>query len=244
MKNYLVCGVILFCSIKITTCSAQSLDEILNKHYEAIGQKVRSQLNSMFLEVIEVNEQNDEKKYSVILKKPNKIRIEGVWQGQNYISAYDGNRAWTIAPWTGVAIPQLMTFSEIDDIKSKDGVNATIYNSQQNNDEIIYAGLTKTDSATFYLLKISSVENPYTEYYLNVDNYLVYKSLRYSRDDTTQIVEEIKYSNYSKQSFGDQEDITIPMTLEIIRNDSKVELIITEVILGFGTPNSFFTKPD
>jgi hypothetical protein len=162
----------------------------------------------------------------------------------NFISAYDGTRAWTIAPWNGVAIPQLMTFDEIDDIKSKDGVNSTIYNCQQNQDEIIYTGLAKIDSATFHLLKINSVENPYTEYYLNTDDYLPYKSLRYSRDDITQIVEEVKYNNYSKQSFGDQQDITIPITLEITRNDSKVELIITEVILGFGAPNSFFTKPD
>lgn len=72
MKNYLICGIILFCSFEITTSKAQSLDEILNNHYEAIIQSVRSQLNSMFNEVTEINEQNDEKKYSVILKKPNK----------------------------------------------------------------------------------------------------------------------------------------------------------------------------
>jgi hypothetical protein len=61
MKNYLICGIILFCSFETTTSKAQSLDEILNNHYEAIGQSVRSQLNSMFLEVTEINEQNDEK---------------------------------------------------------------------------------------------------------------------------------------------------------------------------------------
>lgn len=160
------------------------------------------------------------------------------------MSAYDGKRAWTIAPWTGVAIPQLMTFDEIDDIKSKEGVNSAIYNCQQNQDQIIYAGQAKADSSTFHLLKISSVENPYTEFYLHTDSYLIYKSIRYRRDDITQIVEEVKYSNYSKQSIGDQEDVTIPMTLEITRTDSKVELIITEVILGFGAPNSFFTKPE
>lgn len=244
MKISTLYGIAIFFFTFNLDCHAQSLDKILTKHYEAVGQNARNQLRSMFLEVKEINELNDEKNYSIILKKPNKIRIEGVWEGQNYISAFDGVRAWTIAPWTGVTIPQLMTFDETDDIRAIDGINSPLFDFQQNLDDIDLKGQVKIDDDSYHILRVNSIEKPVMDYYLNTKNNMLYKSMRYSRANDTLLVEEVRYSNFSKHNIPDQGDINIPMTLEIFKENSKVELIITEVILGFGAPNSFFTKPE
>ena len=222
---------------------AQDLNTVLNKHFEAVGQTQKSQIQSIFLEIKEVNADNEEKMYSVIKKKTNKIRIEGVWEGENYISAYDGVRAWTIAPWTGVSIPQLMTMKEIDDIKSVDGIDSPLLKFQQNGDDMVYSKVTMEDSATYHLLRVSSFEYPVMEYYLD-ETYLIYKSLRYDRSNATKVVEEKLYKNYKAHNISGKGDIQMAMVLEVINNEVKTEQVIEEVILGFGAPNSFFTKPD
>lgn len=223
---------------------SQDINTILNNHYVAIGQDTRTKIRSLLLEVKEENQNNEEKKYSIIKKKPNKIRIEGVWQGQNYISAFDGIRAWTIAPWTGVSIPQLMTFIETDDIKSKDGIDSPLYVSQQKGDEIVYSGKVLIDDVSFHLLKINSIENPSMEYYLYTDSYLIFKSLRYDREENPKVIEEVIYQDYELQEIPGVGEFQQSMRLEVMDENEKVDLIIEEIIIGFGAPNSFFTKPN
>lgn len=244
MNYYVSCLIALLNLSIIVSVKGQNLDEVLYKHFTAIGQNSRNQLRSMFLEIMEINELRQEKKYSVILKKPNKIRIEGIWEEQNYIKAYDGMRAWTKAPWTGVSIAQLMTLNESDDIKSFDGINSPIYDCQQNKDEIQYQGLVTIKGDSNHKLRVRSIENPTIEYFLNADTYLLSRSIRYSRKNDSLVVEEVNYDKYTKYSIPGQGNINLPMSLEVQRLNSKIELIIMEVILGFGAPNSYFTKPE
>ena len=54
---------------------AQDLNTVLNKHFEAVGQTQKSQIQSIFLEIKEVNADNEEKMYSVIKKKTNNTGV-------------------------------------------------------------------------------------------------------------------------------------------------------------------------
>ena len=115
MRKYII-PFIAFIFFSNHSSEGQTLEVILARHHDAIGKEGLENIRSVILEIKERNELGQEKIYSITKKRPEKIRVEGIWEGQKYISAFDGVRAWTIAPWTGVSIPQLMTEMEKEEL--------------------------------------------------------------------------------------------------------------------------------
>jgi outer membrane lipoprotein-sorting protein len=83
-------------------CKAQepALDDILSSYYKAIG-IVKMKNWQTVTTTGKTIAQGMEFPIKIYMKRPGKIRIEAVVQGNTMISCFDGNAGWAIIPWSG-----------------------------------------------------------------------------------------------------------------------------------------------
>ena len=95
-------------AISVSASNAQSVDEIISKHTEAIGGKEkRSQLKSLYIEnSVEVMGSSVPQKEYLIEGKGYKAEVD--FNGANIISVYTDKGGWTINPMAGGTDAQAM----------------------------------------------------------------------------------------------------------------------------------------
>lgn len=216
---------------------AQNLDKILEAHFAALGQENLMSMRSIFMEVREVDGFSGGKKYQIKKKAPNKIRVEGEWQEQVYVNAFDGNTAWTIAPWTGVHAAQLMTNRERDLLLMNAGIGSPLYDYGLGNSlELI--GSERSDDASHYVIRSTMPSGFYVDYLINKKDYLLHLARIYQEDQPEKMEKEVIFKNY--KNLG---GVSVPFGFENRNGRSVSDIIVDDIIFGQGAPNSIFEKP-
>lgn len=218
---------------------SQEINEVLKAHFVAIKQDNLQSIRSLLMEVKEVHSDGDFQEYSIIKKRPHRIRIEGRWEDSIYVKAFDGIRAWTIAPWTGTSIPQLMTEVEKAEIVSVDRIDSPLFIAWKAGDSIELIGDIPLGGEVFYAIQISKPGRPVMKYLLHKTQYLIHKSLRYDIQNASKLVEEVFYKRYSHEGA-----IVVPMEYEVRRKGISIDLVVKEMVVGYGAPSSLFKKPE
>ncbi|MBV6645946.1 MAG: hypothetical protein KI790_10880 [Cyclobacteriaceae bacterium] len=221
------------CHLLATPSIAQSRKHILEEHHKAHTQAFWDQTRSAEIKGAWVGPQGY-LKMTLWAKKPNKIAVFGHWQKKRFVTAYDGQRAWTIAPWTGYEKSQLMTRTEEIVVKSIFDFGSPIVDSP----ELEYKGKIHIDEVHCYWFTETKFNQEW-EYFVEVRNHLLYKvSLKeyYGQD----------VLNMSKtfDLYRDFGGVILPSVVEIRSNESEAEFTFDEVILGLGMPSTSFQRPN
>ena len=168
----------LFClSVSVFLLSviaaAQTAEEIVAKHIEAIGgvkriQAVKSELTN---EIAKIN--GNKIRLSYLRKRPNKVQWELSTQGITQIHAYDGHQGWEV---TSIKKdPVLLTGDDLDDLKNDDGIDGPLVNYKEKGYRIELIGKEKTEGADTYNLKLTSKEGKVSNYYIDIGTFLEVK---------------------------------------------------------------------
>ena len=106
MKKF---GIILWMAVFAFagTVQAQDLDKVLKNHFEAIGQDKVLKTKGIKMEG-SINQMGMEIPFKAMQVRPDKMRTEGTFQGMTFIQVYNGEKGWTINPFTGSSEPQPM----------------------------------------------------------------------------------------------------------------------------------------
>ncbi|MEO9805071.1 MAG: hypothetical protein ABJF04_17570 [Reichenbachiella sp.] len=219
--------------------NAQNLDKILEAHFVAMGQEQIMSLRSIFMEVREVDGFGGGKRYQITKKSPNKIRIEGQWQGQVFINAYDGEKAWTIAPWTGVHIAQWMTDRERDLLVMSVGIGSPLFDYKGLGNKLELIGSESIQGDNHYVIRSTMPSGFYVDYLLDKKDHLIHLARIYREDDVNKVEKEIIFKNY--KNLG---GFSIPFGFENRIGRSGSDVIVDNIVFGQGAPSSIFVKPD
>lgn len=85
-------------------CSAQTLDEIVNKYYEANGIENLEKANTIYIEGT-ATQMGNELPMTIMVKKPNKVKVVITFNGMDIITAFDGENGYMVNPMTGDTEP-------------------------------------------------------------------------------------------------------------------------------------------
>ena len=99
-KSFLFLAALLAASV----CSAQTLDEIVNKYYAANGTENLEKANSVWVEA-SISQMGAEMPMTIMVKKPNKVKVVLSFSGMDIITAFDGEKGFMINPMTGATEP-------------------------------------------------------------------------------------------------------------------------------------------
>lgn len=238
LMNKLSCCFLILVLLNPMVSQSQNLEHILERHFEALGQENLIAMRSIMLEAREMEGFSSGKKYSITKKYPNKIRLEGKWQEQLYVKAFDGTRAWTIAPWTGVHSAQLMTDRERDLFLLDAGIGSPLYDYGLDN-TLNLIGSERADDANHYVIRSTMPSGFFVDYLVDKKDYLIHLARVYDEEGLGKIAFEIIFKNY--KNLG---GVSIPFGFEK-RSDRRVtSIVIDDIVFGQGAPNSIFYKPE
>lgn len=187
--------------------NAQTVDEIINKHIDAIGGKAKlDQVKSIYSESSVAVMGNDAPSSLTILNGKG-YRLETDIQGQKMVQVYTDKGGWAINPFGGAAEPQAMPDDQYKAGKDQLDVGGPLYNYAEKGNKVELVG--KEDSA--YKIKETNKDNVVTTFYIDPTTYYIKKAVMTG----TMMGQEMEItrtpSNYKKTDFG----IVLPYTIDI-----------------------------
>ncbi len=172
--RYLVLGLVLLAPL----AHAETLDEVLAKNYEARGglEKIRA-LNTVRVEGKMVMGGMMEAPFTLLWKRPNKIRIDFVFQGKTGSQAYDGETAWMYIPFMGKATAELMGEDERKAIEDQSDFDGALVDYAEKGHKVEYLGIEEIDGTEAHKLKLIKKSGEEILLYLDGEYYLEIKSV-------------------------------------------------------------------
>jgi hypothetical protein len=192
----------------ITTSSlyAQTVDEVINKHIEAIGGKEKlSQVKSIYIEnSVDVMGSTAPQKEYLVDGKAYKTEVE--FNGANIISCFTDKTGWTINPMMGGTDAQAMPDELYKAGKSQIYFTGGLFNYAAKGYKAELAG--KEGDA--FKVKLSN-DNSETYYFIDSKSWLLTKSVIKSEMMGQSVDVTTTYSDHKKTDFG----VTLPYTKNI-----------------------------
>lgn len=173
MKKLTLSVLILFCTFLLNSASAQTLDEILNKHFKAVGQEKLVAAESFIIKA-KLSQMGMEFPMEMKIKKPNKFRVEMEMQGQKLIQAYDGNKGWMIAPMLSPE-PQELVGDQLKQAISQADMEGELYEYKRKGSSAEFIGKVNVDGSEAYRIKLVDKDKNSKYYFIDAETYLVKK---------------------------------------------------------------------
>jgi len=197
---FLLLSAVLLCAY---TLNAQTVDEIINKHIEALGGKEKlSQLKSLYTEssVEAMGNVSSAKEYLVEGKG---FKSETEFGGMKIINCYTDKSGWILNPFSGSTDPQAMPDEAYKAGKNQIFIGGSLVGYAAKGNKIEFIGKEGNN----YKLKVTTGDAE-TFYLIDAETNLVSKTTQ-KADMMGQSVEiVVSFSDYKKTDFG----VVVPYT--------------------------------
>ncbi len=222
----------------VSAVSAQSLDEILENHYDAIGQDKLSDKKTYKIEMT-IHQGGMEIPLTVMGKRPLKVRSEVSFQGMKQITTFDGEIGWTINPFMGMTEPQQMTEDQILQIKEQADIDGDLVNYKEKGYTVELVGDDEVDGIKVHKIKVSKPNGNVTTHYMDAENYVIIKSISIVNNQGTETEVESFMSDYRPV-----DGIIFPFEVEVKSGgQTMMKTVMTNIEFGIDVPDSVFGKP-
>lgn len=128
--------IVFFPALALTRFSnAQSLDSILETHFNIVGQENLLSVQSIVTNGI-LRQGGLEIELSSYIKRPNKYRLEGRYEGLTFVEVFDGKIGWTFNQMQGDTEPSLLAEEELELLKAQADIDGLLFNYRSKGFEI------------------------------------------------------------------------------------------------------------
>ena len=217
---------------------SQSLDDILKEHFSAIGQDNILKVNTQKL-TGKMIQGGIEIPFILMSKRPDKIRIEGTFQGLTFIQNYNGKEGWNLNPFAGVTDPQPMSEEDLKEIHYQADMDGMLWNWNEKGYTVTFDGKDDMEGTSCYKIKVDTKEGDSFTYYIDSDSYLILRSNTKMQRLGNEIESDTYFSNYNMV-----EGIAFPGKIETKMKDQLMgTLVIENVELNTELDDTLFEKP-
>ncbi len=217
------------------TIHAQTLEEILAKHFQTIGQDKLSEVQSLITKG-KMQQSGIEILFIQYVKRPNKMRSEATIQGLTSITAYNGKQSWQLNPMLGDTLPQPATKEVTDELKEGADLDGMLYNYKEKGYTLELTGTDDFDGQKVFLLKLTKPNGNVYIHYMDADNFVILKTVSKIKIKGVEREAEMVYSNYKPV-----EGIIFPFSSEIkVAGNTVGQMVIDSVIINQDIDDSIF----
>ena len=239
LKKIIASAFILLATSAVTF--AQTADEIVAKHIEAIGGADKWKA----VKAMEMNNkftvQGMDIASKTVIVSGKSLRTDISVMGQEIISAIDGETGWAQQPamMGGTGEPEDMPGALIKESRKQVYLGGSLLNYKDNGATIELVGKEKLEGVDVYHLKMIEKGGDVTNLFVSTANYYVLKSAGKRNIQGKEIEAEVNFSNF-KQIEG----LTFPYTMETANPMGGMMTIETDSIkLNPKIDESIFKKP-
>ncbi|NIR43243.1 MAG: outer membrane lipoprotein-sorting protein [Gemmatimonadetes bacterium] len=221
---------------------AQSLEEVLDNYYEAIGgEDAWLDVNSMRATGRTMLGPGVEAPFVRTQKRPEMLRLEFTVQGMTGIQAYDGETAWMLMPFLGSTEPEQMPAEEAKNFTQQADIEGVLINYEEKGHQVEYLGTEEVQGTEAHKLKVTLKDGDVDYYYLDSEYFIpiMVESTREIRGNMMEI--ETLLSDY-KEVGG----LMIPHSMEQRAKGAPQSqtFLIDEVQLDVEVADSIFKMPE
>ncbi len=169
MRSLLLTLSIILLSI---TSSAQDLEEILVAHYKAAAQEKMQKIETIITSGKDIYTMAGiESSFTMYQERPNKIRIQGEFQGSEVIQTYDGQTGWMYAPAMGIPEPKEIKGEELKTILNQAEFENPLWNYEEKGHELEQIGTSDDGSADH--LKLTTTNGNELNFFIDKKSHLI-----------------------------------------------------------------------
>lgn len=150
-RNIFLTFLMAFAAISII--SAQNLEEILENHFDAIGQENISKVKTLKATGKAVT-MGMESPFIMMNKRPGLLKLSIEFQGSQIIQAYDGETVWMINPMMGSAEPIKITGDQALGLIESSDMDGQLYNYKGKGHQLKLVGTEEVNGEEAYVLKL------------------------------------------------------------------------------------------
>lgn len=178
---------------------AATLDEVLAKHFEALGGKDKIAAISSAKMTAKQVMGPQELPVSIQWKRPDKVRMEFTLQGMTGIQSYDGKTAWMVMPFLGKKDPEEMTGDDLKDIiEQADLIEGPLFNWKDKGHTVELIGEDTVEGTPAWKLKLTRKTGDVSTIWLDKEAYVEIKSEGKRKRGDQEIELETTYGDYKE----------------------------------------------
>lgn len=215
---------------------AQTLESVLEKHFEAVGQDKLMAVESFEIDA-KLSQMGMEMPMQMKIKKPNKFLVKMTMQGQEMTQAFDGENGWMIAPWVSPE-PQALAGEQLEQAKDQTNMEGELYNYEQKGSTIDFKGKVNLDGNEAFKLTLNSKDGSEKDYYIDANTYLILKvKAEVSAQGQTVEVEQIM------GDYQTTDGITMARKIETKSPMGSATILMEDVRFNTDIDDSIFKQP-
>jgi len=231
MKNIKIIGVAFLLNLCSTVVSAQTLDEIVTKHIEAVGGKENwNKIKSMKIDAV-IKQQGAEFHLTSYMVDKKAYRSNFTAMGMTSYNIITNTEGWNYSPFQGQTKPEPITADDLKNEQDDLYLADKFITYKELGKTLDYYGKDDFDGTECYKLKMIDKIGKETTYYLDVENYLVLKET--TKRKVNGQVEE------GTETFSDYK--TLPEGVVYPMYESGME--ITKIEINPSIDNALFQVP-
>ncbi len=221
----------------VTSARAQSLDQILARHFEASGQELLNGITTVRSTGRAV-QMGMEMPFIQIQKRPDKMYLEIDIQGMKLVQAYDGTDGWSVEPWVSEE-PRSLIGPELENLARTAGIDSDLVNWQGRGYLLTYIGLEQYEVGDAHLLELEKEKGLLYRYFIDADTYLLNKIVTFSDYGGNIVKGETVFENYLNIN-----GIKVPARTEIrLGGQTQMTNYIDNVEFDVPIDDAIFTGP-
>jgi outer membrane lipoprotein-sorting protein len=245
MKKSILTTLAIFTATFFTLADAQTLDEVLAKHFKATGQEKLSNVKTVLYKA-KINQTGMDEPMTLTfqIKNPEKFYSETNIQGKKMITAFDGENGWMINPWMS-ADPQDLSGEQLRQAQPQGVLEDKLWNYEEKGHMVELIGKVIEDDKEYFHLKLTSEDGDVMNYFLDPETYLVAK-VKFNVDAMGQTIE----NEQCMMDYKDIDGIKMAMKIETVVKDSEGNslvgtgvITIEELKFNVDIDDAIFTRP-
>jgi len=229
---------ILLISLLITISSAQKLEDILKKHYEARGGLKNIKAVQTIQTTGKITMMGKDYPTTIYQKRSGGFRSDMAMGKANIVQAYDGKIGWQIIPMAGTLDPIDMKEQELQSIKEQADLDGYLIDWKDKNYKLELVGKEKLKEKPVYHIKVIRQDTTEHHIYLDAKTYLLVQE--------TEKMEMMGKEMEVVTTLGDYrkvDKIMMPFEQEV-GGAMPQKIKFVKIIFNKTIPDSIFVKPN
>lgn len=215
MKSLRVVTLAAFASIAGFMAQAQTAEEIVGKHIEAIGGKEK--INGIKTVTVEydMDVQGTTGPGVTYLLTGKGYRNEVELAGQKLVQVYTDKGGWGINPFAGQTAPEPLPAEELKGAKSNLTPGGPLFDYSTQGGKIELNGTENVNGVTAHKVKLTMADGPEVTYYIDPKTFLILKSVAKRQVQGQDMEITSTFTDYKKTDYGfvapGATEVTFPM---------------------------------